>query len=120
MAKTLAVSATAAANTAVTLTIPAVADKCHYIQSIQITRVATASLAGGAVLDITTTNLGGLNWKVGNAMSAGGTQKDVELALAIPIRSQVANTASTIVFPAPGLAVIWIVNVTYYLDEPWD
>jgi hypothetical protein len=114
MAKTLAVSATAAANTAVTLTIPAVTGQCHYIKSIQITRVATASLAGGAVLDITTTNLGGLNWKVGNAMSAGGTQNDVVLTPSLPIQSDAPGTASTIVCPAPGLAVIWILNVTYF------
>lgn len=118
MAKTLAVVLAPAANTGGTLTLPAVAGEVHYIQSIQITRAASAALAGSAVLDITTTNLGGLNWKVGNAMSAGGTQKDVELSFAIPLRSDVVNTASTIVFPAPGAGVQWIVNVTYYTGVP--
>ena len=114
MAKTLAVTATAAANTAVTLTIPAVAGEVHFIKSIQITRVATAALAGTAALQITTTNLGGLAWTVGNAMSAGGTQNDIVLTPSLPLQSDAVNTASTIVCPAPGAAVIWSLNVTYY------
>jgi hypothetical protein len=116
MAKTLAVSATAAANTAVTLTIPAVTGHSHYIKSIQITRVATAALAGSAALEITTTNLNGLAWTVGNAMSAGGTQNDVVLTPSLPIQSAAPGTASTIVCPAPGLAVIWRVTVTYFTE----
>lgn len=114
MAKTLVATFTAAANTGGTLTLPAITGESHYILSIQITRVATAALAGSAVIDITTTNLGGLNWKVGNAMAAGGTQVDVELAPSFPIQSAAPGTASTIVFPAPGAAVTWSVNVTYY------
>jgi hypothetical protein len=114
MAKTLAVSATAAANTAVTLTIPAVTGQCHYITSIQITRVATAALAGTAALVITTTNLNGLAWTVGNAMSAGGTQNDVALYPALPIQSTEPGTASTIVCPIPGAAVLWRVTVNYF------
>lgn len=118
MGKTLVATFTAAANTGGTLTLPAVENSVHYIQSIQITRVATAALAGSTVLDITTTNLKGLNFKVGNAMSAGGTQKDVEIAFGVPLQSDAENTASTIVFPAAGAAVIWIVNVTYHAG--WD
>lgn len=116
MAKTLVATFTAAANTGGTLTLPAVANAVHNILSIQITRVATAALAGSLILDITTTNLNGLNFKVGNAMAAGGTQKDVELSPTYPIQSAAPGTASTIVFPAPGLDVSWIVNVTYYAE----
>jgi len=114
MAKTLTVVLAPAANTGGTLTLPAVTGQCHFITSIQITRVATAALTGSAVLDITTTNLNGSNWKVGNAMAAGGTQNDVQLSFAQPIRSDAAGVDTTIVFPAPGAAVQWIVNVTYY------
>lgn len=114
MAKTLAVTATAAANTAVTLTIPAVTGEVHYITSIEVTRVATAALAGTAALSITTTNLGGINWTVGNAMTAGGTAKDVCLTPTIPIQSSAPGTATTIVCPIPGAAVLWRLNVTYY------
>ncbi|MBA3758924.1 MAG: hypothetical protein H0X07_00155 [Gemmatimonadales bacterium] len=114
----LAVTATAAANTAVTLTLPAVAAKKHAITLIDITRTATAALVGSATLVITSTNLpGSMAWSVGNAMVAGGTQRDIVLPLVHPIISSVANTATTIVCPAPGLAVLWRVNVLYFLTD---
>lgn len=114
---TLAVTFTAAANTGGTLTIPAAgAGLFHYITSLEITRNATAALAGTATLVITSTNLpGSLAWSVGNAMIAGGTEHDVLLTPTTPLKSLLANTATTIVVPAPGAAVLWRVNVTYYI-----
>lgn len=114
---TLAVTVTAAANTGATITIPAAgAGLFHYITNIEITRNATAALAGTATLVITTTNLpGSLAWSVGNAMAAGGTQIDVNKSLASPIKSSVANTNTTIVMPVPGAAVLWRANVHYYV-----
>ena len=113
---TLTQSATAAANTALTVTLPAAgAGLFHYITGIEITRNATAALAGTATVVITTTNLPGSRaWSVGNAMAAGGTQVDVNINRTNPIKSSVANTASTIVMPAPGAAVLWRCNVDYY------
>lgn len=112
----LIISVTAAANAGATATLPAAgAGLFHYITYIQITRNATAVLAGTATLVITTTNLpGSLAWSVGNAMVAGGTQSDVCLSFPSPIKSSVANIASTIVAPAPGAAVLWRINVGYY------
>ena len=111
------VSVTAAANTAATITIPAPpAGLFNYISCIDITRNATAALAGTATLVITTTNLPGtLSWSVGNAMAAGGTQKDVEAYYTQPVKSSLAGTATTIVMPAPGLAVLWRGNAFYYV-----
>jgi len=104
------------ANTGVTVTLPAVAGLFHYITRIRIARLATAALAGTAALSITTTNLPGpLAFAVGNAMAAGGTQVDMDGAFVNPLKSSVANTASTIVFPAPGLAVLWSIQVFYYV-----
>lgn len=104
-----------AANTGVTLTLPAAgAGLFHYIQSIRIVRTSTAALAGAAKLAITTTNLGGRLWDVGNAMAAGGTQIDVAEVWPSPLRSAAANVATTIVFPAPGLAVLWTAEVVYF------
>jgi len=105
-----------AANTGGTITLPAVAGQFHYITAIEITRNATAALAGTATLVITTTNLpGGGTWfRVGNLMVAGGTQKDVNQQFASPIKSSVANTNTTIVFPVPGAAVLWTATVWYY------
>lgn len=113
----LAVTVTAAANTGATLTIPAGgAGLFHYIAAIEITRNATAALAGTATLVITTTNLPGtLAWSVGNAMAAGGTQIDVSRDFSCPLKSTAANTNTTIVMPVPGAAVLWRANAYYYL-----
>ena len=112
---TLAVTATAAANTAATATLNAVAGQFHYITGIEIMRTATALLAGTATLVVTTTNLpGSLAWSTGNAMAAGGSAKDVTLVFDNPLKSSVVNTATTIVMPAPGAAVLWRANVYYY------
>ena len=112
---TLAVTVTAAANTAATATLPAVAAQFHYITSIEIMRTSTAALAGTATLVVTTSNLpGALAWSFGNAMAAGATQRDLFLTFPNPIKSSVVNTATTVVMPAPGAAVLWRANVYYY------
>lgn len=112
----LSISATGAAAAAVTLTIPApAAGLFNYITSIDITRNATAALAGTATLVVTTTNLpGSLAWSVGNAMLAGGTQIDVNKDFTQPLKATTAATAVTIVAPAPGAAVLWRLNANYY------
>ena len=79
-------------------------------------RNATAALVGSATLIHTTTNLpGSPAWSVGNAMIIGGTQLDLDYTPTTPLKSSVANTATTVVMPAAGLAVLNRVNVTYYV-----
>lgn len=114
---TLHITATAAANTAVTATLPAAgAGLFHYITNITLQRAATAALAGSAVLVHTSANLpGSPNWTVGNAMSAGGTQLDLNFTPTTPLKSSVANTNTTITMPAAGAAVINRINVSYYV-----
>ena len=114
---TLMVTATAAANTAATATLPAAGvGMFHYITSIHIMRNATAALAGTATVIHTTTNLpGSPAWSVGNAMAAGGTQLDVDFSPTTPLKSLTANTATTVVAAAAGLAVLGRVNVSYYV-----
>jgi len=111
------VTATAAANTAATATLPAAGvGMFHYITHIDITRNATAALAGTATIIHTTTNLpGSPAWSVGNAMVAGGTQIDANIDPTTPIKSSVANTNTTIVAAAGGAAVLGRVNVGYYV-----
>lgn len=114
----LAVTATAAANGALTLTLPAAgAGLFHHIVGLLITRTATAALAGSATLVITSTNLpGSLAFSVGNAMVAGGTQRDVDIQLSgNTLKSLVANTQTTIVMPAPGAAVLWRATAIYFV-----
>jgi len=117
MASLLWVTVTAAANTQATCTLPAGgAGLFHYITYINLMRNATAALAGTATLIHTTTNMvGSPAWSVGNAMVAGGTQIDVDLQPSFPIKSSVANTATTVVMPAAGAAVLNRINVAYYL-----
>jgi hypothetical protein len=83
---------------------------------LRFVRASTAALAGTAVLTITTTNLAGsLQWIVGNAMAAGGTQIDLEEEFQPnPLKSSVSNTNTTIVFPNPGAAVQWSCTAYYY------
>lgn len=113
----LHVTATAAANTAATATLPAAgAGMFHYITNINITRNATAALAGTATIIHTSTNLpGSPAWSVGNAMAAGGTQIDLDYTPTTPLKSSVANTNTTIVAAAAGAAVLGRVNVSYYV-----
>ena len=113
----LSATVTAAANTAATLTIASPGTGLrNYITGIEITRNATAALAGTATLVITTTNLpGSLAWSVGNAMLAGGTQIDVSRDFTQPVQSLAQATATTIVMPAPGAAVLWRCNAYYYV-----
>lgn len=114
---TLWVTATAAANTAATATLPAAGvGLFHYITHIDITRNATAALAGGATIIHTTTNLpGSPAWSVGNNMVAGGTERDVWIDFAQPLKSTAANTATTVVAAAGGAAVLNRVNVGYFV-----
>jgi hypothetical protein len=116
---TLHVTATAAANTAATATLPAAgAGLFHYITAINIMRNATAALVGSATIIHTTTNLPGTPaWSVGNAMIIGGTQLDVDYQPASPLKSLLANTATTVVAAAGGAAVLGRVNVSYYIGQ---
>lgn len=104
-----------AANTGGTITLPAVANAFHFITGLHVQRNATAALAGTATLAITMTNLPtGLTWRVGNAMAAGGTQADLDLLFVNPLQSVAAGVATTIIFPAPGAAVLWTATCYFY------
>jgi hypothetical protein len=111
------VTGTAAANTALTITLAAAgAGLFHYITNITLMRNATAALAGAATLIHTSTNLpGSPAWSVGNAMVAGGTQLDLNYSPTTPLKSLAANTATTIVMPAAGAAVLNRANCSYYI-----
>jgi len=113
------VTVTAAANTAATITLPAAGvGLFHYITYLNCRRNATAALAGTATLIITSTNLPGTPaWSNGNAMVAGGTVEDINMQPSSPLKSLLANTATTIVMPAPGLAVLNRGNCSYYVGS---
>lgn len=116
MASTLMVTATAAINTAVTLTLPAAAGLFHYITAIQVQKLyGVVGVAAGAGVIITTTNLPGTPaFTTEQVAGAAGTVVTVvNFVPATPLKSSVANTATTIVAPAQ-LETIWRINVSYY------
>ena len=106
-----------AANTAKTITLPAVSGFRHVITGIYISRSATAALVGSKTLYITTLNLpNNLSWAVGDAMAAGGTRTDVSLSM--PVNSLCAvrpSTPTVIALPAAGANVLWNARVTYMM-----
>jgi hypothetical protein len=115
-AATLAVTATGVAAAGVTLTLPAAgAGLFHYITEIQVVKFATALLTAAATpVLVTTTNLPGtpaLSFSA--AASAQGTNEVQQFQPTTPLKSSVANTATTIVCPATT-ATIWRVNVFYF------
>lgn len=115
-ASTLFANTAGGANAAATLTLPAAGTGLfHYIDSLRLVRIATALLAGTAILALTSTNLGGRQWRTGNLIAAGDTEFDLDEQYTRPIKSAVANTATTIVAPAAGAAVSWDMEVEYHV-----
>jgi hypothetical protein len=110
-------SVLSAANTAATLTIPASgAGLFHYVTSVELVRATSAAVVGTALLAYSTTNLPGpLGWTAGNAIAIGQSIIDASNYWATPIKSSVANTATTIVAPAAGAGVLCRITATYYV-----
>lgn len=110
---------TGGANAIATATLPAAGvGNFHYITHIHIARVNTAALAGGAILTITTTNLGARAWRTNTqrsiTISVQSPEVFIDQEFVHPIKSAVANTATTIVCPAAGAAVSWHMVIDYY------
>jgi hypothetical protein len=111
----LVVSTTGAASAAVTATLPAAgAGLFHYITRINIMKYATAALTGSATpIVVTSTNLpGSVAWTTPTALAIG-TQYETDVQGSSPLKSLVANTATTIVAPIHTSA-LWRINVYYY------
>lgn len=114
-ASSLGVTATAAAGTGVTLTIPAAgAGIYHHITFLEILQYASVAQVGAAApVVVTTTNLPGAHaFTFKTALPIGESERQV-IQATTPIRSSVANTATTIVCPVVA-GVIWRVNAIYY------
>lgn len=116
-AATLHVTATAAVNTAATATLPAAgAGLFHYITFIEVVKLySVIGVAAGAGVIITTTNLpGNPAFTTEQLASPAGTVANVvKYTPATPLKSSVANTATTIVAPLQ-LQTIWRINVSYF------
>lgn len=110
-------SATGTASASLTFTLPAVVGKRHAISQIQVLRSTNAAIAGAtAPLLITTHNLRGMAWAVGNIMVAGQRKTEVYMEWPDnPLLSDAQGTPTIIACPAGGTASIWTVNVSYAL-----
>lgn len=110
-------TATAAAGAALTLTLAAPGvGLFHYITRLAITRFAAAALtAAAAPIVVTTTNIGGaLAFSVPAEAAAQGVVWEKEIDFTQPIKSSVANTATTIVCPLTA-GVLWRVTAYGYV-----
>jgi hypothetical protein len=113
----LAVTTLSAANTTVTLTLPAAGTGLfHYITSLVVVRSCTTAIVGTALLAYTSTNLpGSLAWSSGNACAVGSTNFDVDTKYLRPVKSSAANTATTIIAPAAGVAGLIRLTAYYHI-----
>jgi hypothetical protein len=116
-AATLHVTATAAVNTASTATLPAAgAGLFHYITHIELVKLySVIGVAAGAGVIVTSTNLpGNPSWTTEQLASPAGTAtKVIVYSPATPLKSSVANTATTLVAPLQ-LQTIWRWNISYF------
>lgn len=112
----LGLTATGASAAAVTLTIPASVGKFHNISHISVQAYSTAARTGSATpILVTTTNLPGSPVLTFATAAAIGTTDTRTIEPDQPIKSLVANTATTIVCPATT-GVIWRVQVFYNVN----
>jgi len=113
-ASTLAVTGTAAAGTALTITLPAVAAAFHYITAIDLVLYSAAARTGAAAPTVvTTTNIPGAVAFTFSTAGAIGTTDVQDLIRTTPLKSSAVNTATTIVAPIAA-GGIWRITVTYF------
>jgi len=111
------VTATAAVNTQVVLTLPApAAGLSIHITDLEVVKLyTTTGTPSGAGVIITSTNLpGNPAWTTEQAAGAAGTVvKVVKLTPTTPLKAAAAATAVTITAPAQT-ETIWRINATYF------
>jgi hypothetical protein len=108
------VTAVGTAGQSVTLTLPAPgASNFHHINRLEIAAFSSAARTGNATpVTVTTTNLPGTPAFTFQSAGAVGTIERQVIEPAMPIRSNTANTATTVVCPATT-NVIWRLNASY-------
>jgi hypothetical protein len=114
----LAVSITGAAAAAVTCTLPAAgAGQFHYITGIEVTKYATVATTGGTTpVVVTTTNLPGPLAYTFDTAQAVGVSIIRAANFTVPLKSSVANTATTVVAPVVT-SILWRITVYYYTSS---
>ena len=109
------VSATGVSGAAVTASLPAAgAGQFHYITTLIISLYAAAARTGAATPStVTTTNLpGSPAFSFPTAQAIGAIDRR-DIPFTTPVKSAVANTATTVV-AAAATGGIWRINVGYF------
>jgi hypothetical protein len=108
-------TATGAVNTAVSLSVPAVAGFTHVFSRITVQRFfATAGLAGATPTLVTSSNLPGTRVLSFGTSGAIGTLAEQSLVGLLPVRSTLPGVATAIACPA-STDTIWRVSADYTL-----
>jgi hypothetical protein len=112
---TLAVTATAAVNTAVTATLAAPgAGLFQYVTSVQIHRFMTAAGTAAGTAVLTSGANHSLVWNQPTDAAAQGVQSTVvDFRPTTPLKATTANTAMTFITAAVA-GTIYRINVTYF------
>lgn len=118
---TAAVSTTSAANTTITLTIPAAAAGLfNYLVHLEIMVVVSASFTGTAApIAVTSTGITGTpTFYLGAGTSAvvGAILDRTVVNPSVPIKGSAAATAMTFVAPAAGAGGLITMRAFYYQD----
>lgn len=113
---TLLATGSSTSGNGLTVTLPAAGSGLfHYITEIQIVAITVHVPVTGtmAIATVTTTNLYGNTYSLGIDRLNGSIDRNSP-PKGSPVRSTVANTATTIVCPATTNCA-WNVNVEYYV-----
>jgi hypothetical protein len=92
--------------------LPSVASQFHNITHLEIAAYSTVARVGAATpIVVTTTNLNSLAFTFATVAAIGTLDKQF-ISPTMPLKSAVANTATTIVCPATT-SIIWRVTIIY-------
>jgi hypothetical protein len=111
-----AVSATAAAGSAATCTVPAAGSGLsNYITALSIEVVASATVSGTAPNIVTSTGITGTpSFNMAGALAAGAIDRYV-ITFPSPLKGSAANTA--VVFTSPAVtSLLFRITAYYYTD----
>lgn len=115
-AAVLTVASTAAVNTALTLTLPAVSGQYHYITSIDLRLCQDTTASTSLQLAVTSTNLNGWLTQIGQA-SAAGSCSDFPSVYPNGLKSAAPGTATVVTIAQPGTHGAAIGNINYYVGS---
>ena len=110
----LSQASTAAVNTALTVTLPAVSGQYHYITALTLGLCQDTTASTTLQIAVTTTNLNGWLTQIGQPSSAGRCDY-FPYTYPNGLKSSAPGTATVITVAQPGAHGAPIVNVNYFV-----